>query len=205
MIKQYAFYVDSSKCSGCKTCQGACIDKNNLERGVLWRRVYEIIDGNWIKEGNAWKHQLKAYNVSLSCNHCEDPVCVKNCPTTAMYKSTSGIVLVDESKCVGCKYCEWSCPYGAPKYDEKKGVMSKCNLCIDFIEEGKQPACVASCPMRVLDFGELEEIRKKYGNISEVYPLPPEKITNPSLVIKPHKDAIETGAMKAVINNKEEV
>jgi anaerobic dimethyl sulfoxide reductase subunit B (iron-sulfur subunit) len=205
MKKQYAFYVDSSHCSGCKTCQAACIDKNNLERGMLWRRVYEVNEGEWIKKGNAWVHKVQAYNVSLSCNHCDNPLCVKNCPTNAMHKDKNGIVSVDENKCIGCRYCEWSCPYGAPKYNEAKGVMGKCNLCVDFLEEGKSPACVAACPMRVLEFGELDELRKKYGTINEVYPLPKGTVTSPSVVIKLHKDAIPADSLTALINNKEEV
>lgn len=205
MKKQYAFYVDSSNCSGCKTCQAACIDKNNLDRGVLWRRVYEINEGEWVKNGNAWVHKLLAYNVSLSCNHCEDALCVKNCPTTAMHKDKGGIVTVDENKCIGCRYCEWSCPYGAPKYNEKKGVMSKCNFCIDYLEEDKEPACVAACPMRVLEFGELKELQKKYGSQNEIYPMPVSSLTNPSIVIKPHRDAVDIKSMTAMINNKEEV
>lgn len=205
MKKQYAFYVDTSHCSGCKTCQAACIDKNDLSRGVLWRRVYEINEGEWIEKGKAWVHKISAYNVSVSCNHCEEPLCVKNCPTTAMHKDKNGIVSVDENKCIGCRYCEWSCPYGAPKYDSAKGVMSKCNLCADFLEEGKSPACVAACPMRVLDFGELKELQKKYGIVNEIYPLPQSSITGPSIVIKPHRDAIDAKSMTAVINNREEV
>lgn len=205
MKKQYAFYFDSSNCSGCKTCQAACIDKNNLERGVLWRRVYEINDGEWIKKGNAWIHNISAYNVSMSCNHCDNPVCVKNCPTTAMHKTKDGIVAVDENKCIGCRYCEWSCPYGAPKYDESKGVMSKCNFCIDFLEEGKSPACVAACPMRVLDFGEVKELQKKYNVNKTIYPLPDENITEPNFILNPHRDARERRSLKAVINNREEV
>lgn len=205
MKKQYAFYVDSRHCSGCKTCQAACIDKNNLERGVLWRRVYEINEGEWIKKGNAWEHKIAAYNVSLSCNHCDNALCVKNCPTTAMHKDKNGIVSVDENKCIGCRYCEWSCPYGAPKYNDAKGIMSKCNLCADFLEEGKQPACVASCPMRVLEFGELSELQKKYGKVNAVYPLPEGGVTNPSIVITPHRDSIAAGSMAGIINNKEEV
>lgn len=205
MKKQYAFYIDSRHCSGCKTCQAACIDKNNLDRGVLWRRIYEINDGDWIQQGNAWIPKVFAYNISMSCNHCEDPACVKNCPTAAMHKTKDGIVLVDEKKCVGCKYCEWSCPYGAPKYDEKKGVMSKCNLCIDYLEENKAPACVAACPMRVLEFGELKELQKKYGSQKDIYPMPKSSITTPSLVINPHKDAVDMQNMTAMINNREEV
>ena len=205
MKKQYTFYFDSSRCSGCKTCQVACKDKNNLEVGRLWRRVYEVNMGSWGKHGNAWVNNISAYNVSVSCNHCEDPVCVNVCPTSAMYKSKDGLVLVDESKCMGCRLCEWACPYGAPQYDAENGVMSKCNFCADYLEEGKSPACVASCPMRVLDFGELKEMQKKYGNISEVYPLPSAGITKPNFVITPHKNSVEPESKIAAVNNKEEV
>lgn len=83
--------------------------------------------------------------------------------------------------------------------------MSKCNLCIDFLEEDKLPACVASCPMRVLEFGELKELQKKYGLHNEIYPLPKSDITNPSLVINPHKDSTDFKNMTAAINNREEV
>lgn len=205
MKKQYAFYYDSSRCSGCKTCQVACKDKHNLEVGVLWRRVYEVTSGEWVKSGNAWINDVHAYNMSVSCNHCEDPICVKNCPTTAMHKRKDGIVLVDEKKCIGCRYCEWACPYGAPQYDEKKGVMSKCSFCSDYLEDGKPPACVSACPMRVLDFGELSDLQKKYGKHNDVYPLPSSDITKPSVVINPHKDASSSGSDIAKVNNKEEV
>ncbi|MGE5679304.1 MAG: DMSO/selenate family reductase complex B subunit [Bacillota bacterium] len=205
MKKQYAFFYDSSNCSGCKACQAACKDKNNLEVGVLWRRVYEVNSGGWTKRGDAWINEVKAYNISVSCNHCEDPLCVKNCPTNAMHKRKDGVVLVDEKKCIGCRYCEWACPYGAPQYDEKIGVMSKCTMCEDYIEEEKSPACVAACPMRALDFGEKKEIQKKYGTESEFYPLPSSDMTKPSVVIKAHKDASSTDDSNAWINNKEEV
>lgn len=203
--KQYAFYYDSSRCSGCKTCQVACKDKNNLDSGILWRRVYEVNFGEWTKRGNAWLCSVKAYNMSISCNHCEDPICVKSCPTKAMYKGEDGIVLIDEKRCIGCRYCEWACPYGAPQYNKSKGIMSKCTLCFDYIEEGKLPVCVSSCPMRALDFGEQNEIREKYGADCEVYPLPQAEITKPSITITPHKDAATTGSKDAYINNKEEV
>ena len=77
MSEQYAFYFDSSSCSGCKTCQVACKDKNDLSPGVLWRRVYEITGGDWEKVGETWIPDLKSYHLSMSCNHCEDHICLK--------------------------------------------------------------------------------------------------------------------------------
>lgn len=205
MKKQYAFYLDSSKCSGCKTCQIACKDKNNLELGVLWRRVYEIGSGGWKKNGGAWNHEVKAYNLSISCNHCEKPVCVEVCPTKAMHKNKNGIVTIDAKKCIGCQYCLWACPYGAPQYDESKGIMSKCDFCADYLEDGKNPSCVDACPMRVIDFGELKDLKRKYGGVEELYPMPEAHHTKPAIVIKPHNDSIESGDSLARIINKEEI
>jgi Fe-S-cluster-containing dehydrogenase component len=122
-----------------------------------------------------------------------------------MYKREDGIVLIDEKRCIGCRYCEWACPYGAPQYNKSKGIMSKCTLCYDYIEEGILPVCVSSCPMRALDFGDQNEIREKYGTDCEVYPLPNAGLTKPSITITPHKDATATGSKDAYINNKEEV
>ena len=79
------------------------------------------------------------------------------------YKREDGIVLIDEKKCIGCKYCAWVCPYGAPQFREDLGVMTKCNLCFDYIDEGKNPSCVDACPTRSFDVGDYEDLVKKYG------------------------------------------
>ena len=97
-----------------------------------------------------------------SCLHCEEPACVTVCPTGASYKrAEDGIVLVDESLCIGCKLCSWACPYGAREFDADEGVMKKCTLCIDRIyndhlpEEDRLPACVMVCPVNARHFGDL--------------------------------------------------
>ncbi|NCP16392.1 dimethyl sulfoxide reductase subunit B, partial [bacterium] len=99
----YAFYFDSQFCTGCKACQIACKDKNNLPPGVLWRRVYEISGGGWERQGEAWTTDVFAYNLTLACNHCEHPVCAGVCPTQAYSKREDGLVLLDASKCLGCQ------------------------------------------------------------------------------------------------------
>ncbi len=118
--QQPAFFVDMTLCTGCKACMIACKDKHDLDVSVNWRRVVEYSGGNWIKEGDCFRQDIFCYYLSLSCNHCQDPICVNSCPTTAMHKDSEGIVSVDESKCVGCGYCQWACPYGAPQLNEVK-------------------------------------------------------------------------------------
>ncbi len=204
-MKRLAFYFDSRNCSGCKTCQIACKDKNNLAMGSLWRKVYEVSGGEWIQKDKAWEPNIYAYNVSLSCNHCEDPICLKNCPTAAIVKRPDGIVTIDQDKCIGCKYCAWVCPYGAPQFDEEKGVMGKCDMCADYIDQGKNPTCVDSCPTRSLDFGEYEELSEKYKDVGNIYPLPDPEITKPSILIKPHKDAQMAKEMNPEVVNMEEI
>ena len=204
MSKQFAFYFDSSACSGCKTCQVACKDKNDLPKGVRWRRVYEITGGNWKKDGNAWISEVNSYHLSMSCNHCEDPICLKSCPTVAIVKREDGIVIIDPERCMGCRYCEWACPYDAVQYNEQTGQMTKCDLCFDYLEEGQPPSCVASCPMRVLDFGEKEELKQKYEKEEHIFPMPDSKICKPAFLIKGHKDAKQEN-YELKITNREEV
>jgi anaerobic dimethyl sulfoxide reductase subunit B (iron-sulfur subunit) len=203
--KQLAFYFDSSACSGCKACVAACKDKHGLEVGRLWRRVYEVVGGDWLSEDDAWVSNVFAYNLSVSCNHCQEPICMEVCPTKAIYKRDDGIVLINEDVCVGCGYCRWACPYNAPKLDPERGVMTKCTFCEDELVLGRDPACVSACPMRVLDYGELDELKEKYGAVRGVYPLPDESITEPALIMTPHKDACQPGSPEAVIGNKEEL
>jgi DMSO reductase iron-sulfur subunit len=194
-MTQLAFYFDSSACSGCKACQAACKDKHHLPVGLLWRRVYEVTGGGWTRSGEAWTSDVFAYNLSLSCNHCEQPICVEVCPTQAMHRRDDGIVLVDQAKCVGCRYCSWACPYDAPQYDRAHGHMTKCDFCADNLAVGLPPACVAACPLRVLDVREGQDLS------ASVRPLPIEALTQPALIIKPHQAAQREG----VLGNAEEL
>ncbi len=204
MTKQYAFHFNSELCTGCKACQIACKDKWDLEVGVTWRRVAEYGGGEWtINPDGTYNQSVVGYYVSVACNHCENPLCVEACPTQAMHKRDDGIVMVDPELCIGCRYCEWNCPYSAPQFDEARGIMTKCNFCYDAIDAGGAPACVEACPSRALEFGEREELEAKYGTQHEVAPLPSSSITNPSLIITPHRNAAPVGAGE--LANPEEV
>lgn len=202
---RYAFYFDSTSCSGCKACQIACKDKHNLEIGRIWRRVFEITGGSWIAHENSWQSNVFSYNVSISCNHCDRPICMEVCPTSAISKRSDGIVLIDQTNCVGCGYCQWACPYNAPQLDPASRKMTKCTLCFDYLDAGKPPACVAACPLRVLDFGEYTELREKYKTVEGIFPLPEHSLTEPSLIISPHKDSHRAYQEPAQISNLEEI
>jgi anaerobic dimethyl sulfoxide reductase subunit B (iron-sulfur subunit) len=198
----YAVHFDASACAGCKACQAACKDHNGLEGGLLWRRVYEIAGGGWEREGGAWRQDVFGYFLSLSCNHCERPICAEVCPAGAYEKRADGAVILDSRKCVGCRYCEWACPYGAPRYDERNGWMTKCTLCADRLDEGLQPSCVCACPMRALDFGPREELERRYGE-AECFPLPEARLTRPLLRVTPHAEAGRARPAGRVVNGEE--
>ena len=132
-MKRYGFYLDTSACTGCKACQIACKDKNNLPLGVLWRMVVAVEGGEWLPRGAAWMTNVFSYFVSSACNHCEAPICVEVCPTQAMQQRADGIVSIDPQRCMGCRYCEMACPYKAPRFDSVQGVMTKCNFCYDLL------------------------------------------------------------------------
>ena len=202
---RYAFAFDASACTGCKACQVACKDKNALPTGVLWRRVYEVSGGDWQRSGAAWTNTVFAYNVSVSCNHCADPVCVGVCPTGAYGVREDGIVYQHSERCLGCQYCVWACPYGAPQYSAALGRTTKCDFCVDLIDEGLPPACVAACPMRALDTVETPrgaETQRRAEAPRVPYPLP-ETAARPSVVIKPHSAMFNT--LPKSVSNYEEV
>lgn len=187
-VRQWAFYVDSDACSGCKTCQVACKDKNNLAPGVHWRKVTEVTGGAWENRGGLWVSTVAAYHLSTSCHHCQNPPCVPACTTEAVWKQDDGVVFIDGSRCIRCGQCAAACPYGAIRPDPD-GVMTKCDFCADELDAGLPPICVAACPNRALDFGDLDDLRKKYGEGTTVFPLPDPGETRPALIVKPHRDS----------------
>ncbi len=203
----HAFSFDARYCSGCKACQAACKDKNNLPTDVLWRRVYEVTGGDWQQKGDTWNHNIFAYNLSMACNHCIHPKCAGVCPTKAYTVREDGIVILDSTKCVGCGYCAWACPYAAPQYDAESGYMSKCNFCFDDLDQGLPPACVAACPLRVLGHEEMDSTARGiplWDTSPDLhpYPLPGFSHTQPRLAVTPHPGMNRSEA-KAVANAEE--
>ena len=141
-MKQLGFYIDAAKCTGCKTCVVACKDAHDLPVGMNLRKVIEYAGGDWRQDRmtGAWHQDVFAYYLSIACNHCEDPACVKVCPTKAHFKrKEDGLVVIDREKCIGCGACAAACPYGAPQLDVKAKKMLKCDGCLDRLEKGLAP------------------------------------------------------------------
>ena len=116
-MEQYGFFVNTDICTGCKACMTSYFDRNNLEVPQKFRKVYEFGGGAWeAAEDGSFTSTAFTYYTSMTCNHCDNPACVENCPTGAMKKDPeTGIVNNDKSVCIGCMTCEKSCPKQADR------------------------------------------------------------------------------------------
>ncbi len=191
---QMGFYFDQTRCTGCFTCIVACKDWHDVPAGpAAWRRVTTIEKGTY--------PELFVAHLATSCYHCVNPACVPACPVGAITKRESdGVVLVDSETCLGhdnCDMCLQSCRYAAPQFGaEKNAKMQKCNFCIDRLAEGKQPICVGACPMRALDSGPIDELKKKYGNAVDAEGFAADPSLCPSTIFKPKWDTKKLVVMR---------
>ncbi|MBA1333450.1 aspartate carbamoyltransferase [Candidatus Endoriftia persephone str. Guaymas] len=173
--KQHGFYFNADNCIACHACEAACSEKNDNPAHIAFRSVGFVEGGTY--------PAYQRLNISMACNHCDDPVCLKGCPTRAYTKFAEyGAVLQDPDICFGCGYCTWVCPYNAPQLDPVKGRVSKCNMCVDRLEVGLKPACVAACLGKALDFGVIENIPEGRDQAkSEIPGFPRTDITHPNI------------------------
>ena len=150
-IKKYGFVIDVSRCIDCRACLVACSVENNVpqENTRIW--VHDLqVQGEFPN----LSHTVVPYN----CMHCEHPPCTEVCVSRATYKDPqTGLVLVDQDACIGCGFCVDACPYGARYLDKQRGVVDKCNGCIQRVNIGLQPACVATCVGGSRMFGDLND------------------------------------------------
>ncbi|WP_338598205.1 4Fe-4S dicluster domain-containing protein [Sulfolobus tengchongensis] len=163
MERKLGFIFDHDKCIICNACVDAC---NKAYGNLNWRSLIVMPYGE------------SKTALSIACNHCDNPTCMKVCPANAIEKNDMGIVRIREDKCIGCGFCTWACPYEALKFNDM-GIMTKCNFCYDRLVGGKGiPYCVEACPTGALSFGWIEK-----GEANVDY-LPPSDITKPRIVIK---------------------
>jgi tetrathionate reductase subunit B len=157
-IKKYGFVIDVSRCIDCRSCLVACSVENKVPQDNTRIWVHDLqVQG----EFPSLSHTLVPYN----CMHCEHPPCTQVCVSQATYKdSQTGLVLVDQDACIGCGYCVAACPYGARYLDKQRGVVDKCNGCIQRLNIGLPPACVATCVGGSRMFGDLNDPESDVSN-----------------------------------------
>ena len=194
--KKLGLVIDLDTCVGCQACVTACKGWNDQGQGLSDQEAYGA------NPSGTFLNRVHSYQVAVpdapaqivtfprSCLHCENAPCVTVCPTGASYKrAEDGIVLVNPDSCIGCGLCAWACPYGARELDADQGVMKKCTLCVDRIEnenlpeEDRIPACVRTCPTNARHFGDFSD---PDSNVSKLvaerggYDLMPDMGTKPT-------------------------
>jgi len=170
--KQLGFVIDLNKCVGCQACEIACKQENGVAAGIRWRQVRTVNREHY--------PTAPIYHFSLACNHCAEPACRQVCPVGAYTKRPAdGIVRHNRDKCIGCRYCTWACPYGAPQYNPATRKAEKCELCFQRIDAGLEPACVQACPTGVLQLADLSAAAELPP--AETVPGLPASATRPSL------------------------
>jgi len=185
---QFGYALDLSRCIGCRRCVYGCVEENNQSRDpqVHWIRVLEMDKERGVDFAHANPYydaeevpQPGHFYVPMACQQCENPPCVKSCPTGATWREEDGIVVVDYEWCIGCRCCLAACPYGARKFNwaepevpaeelnpdmhclgnrpRGKGVVEKCTFCVQRVREGRYPKCVEVCPVGARKFGDLND------------------------------------------------
>jgi Fe-S-cluster-containing dehydrogenase component len=166
--RKFVMVVDLAKCKNARKCVDACQEGHLLPKDHEWIKLYLLQDDK----------NLAKYWFPRPCFHCDKPMCVSVCPVGATYKRQDGIVLIDNQRCIGCKFCMTGCPYSARVFNWKdpevtvpeghiydpetnipavEGTVGKCVFCADNLRKGILPRCVTACPMGVIYFGDLLE------------------------------------------------
>ena len=123
-----AIITDLNRCVGCLACSVACKAVNNVPIGSYWNKVVRV-GPNPIPGGSGQYPDVYMYFLPISCQHCENPECVKVCPTEASHVAEDGSIQIDKEKCIGCQFCVMACPYGVRYLNEEEKVVEKCTLC----------------------------------------------------------------------------
>lgn len=206
-MPRYGFVIDLKRCYGCYACEMNCKAERLTPPGVAWARVLKGERGKY--------PAVIRQSLPVLCMQCEEPECAKVCPTKATVKRDDGIVIVHEDQCVGCKYCAVACPYGARHFVEKwtsyfpgdqplspldeygkkqwvekfgEGSATKCDFCIDRVEQGKKPACIDGCPAHARYFGDLNDPDSEINHLIQSergFTLAPEFGTDPRVFYLP--------------------
>lgn len=160
--------IDTTKCIGCKACQVACMEWNDLRDEIgtnvgVYDNPADLTDQSWtvmrFAEHEDEQGDLEWLIRKDGCMHCEDPGCLKACPAPgAIVQYNNGIVDFHEENCIGCGYCITGCPFDVPRISKKDNKAYKCTLCSDRVAVGQEPACVKTCPTGAIVFGTKEDM-----------------------------------------------
>lgn len=163
MAVRMGFVMITSRCIDCDACMVACRSANEVPLGHT---------RNWVKSSGVQGQfpQVAERFQPGNCMHCAEPPCVAVCPTGASYKRSDGIVLVENAKCIGCKYCLTACPYDARFLNSETGKADKCTLCWQRLEQGLAPACVQTCLGRARQAGDLNDPGSVVAQLLARYP-----------------------------------
>lgn len=202
--KRLAMVIDTRRCMACNSCTVACKIENNLPNNTWWNRVMTV-GGENLDSPEGTYPSLKMMNITVACQHCDNPACVKVCPVGATYQDPeTGVVRQDYDKCIGCRMCMAACPYTGvrsfnweePQYHldfavgdadvspHQKHTVEKCTFCWHRLAKGVQPACVEVCPARARHFGDLNDPESEVSKLirnREYMQLLPERDTHPSV------------------------
>jgi dimethyl sulfoxide reductase iron-sulfur subunit len=210
-MTRWGMVIDLERCVGCNACTLACKIENGTPPDVYYTRVYTEEAGTY--------PDVQTTFVPALCNHCEDAPCVKVCPTGASYRREDGIVLIDQEKCIGCRFCMMACPYNERFYIRKgaleggyfgertdfedakwsffqEGTVHKCTFCAHRVDQGLEPACVVTCPTDARVFGDLEDEESLVSTLIRErggHTAKPEARTKPSVYYLERK-GVSTGA-----------
>lgn len=196
--KKNGMVIDVGACIGCRRCQYGCKAENNIPDSISppWIEVFQLeeetVTGSpsleELKTGSTTSYtnspEEGKWYLPIQCNHCDNPPCVKVCPTGATYKDKDGYVLMDYDRCVGCRFCVVSCPYSnrrfnwvTPKLDKDQindkvpvrpvGVAEKCTFCVHRTRDGKLPRCVLVCPVQARHFGDFNDPDSEVSRLVE--------------------------------------
>ena len=174
--RSYGFFTDTSVCIGCKACEVACKEWNNLPADNIGL-TGESFDNTGALSANTWRHvsfiegdvrqngkppgQGGWLMMSDVCKHCHNPPCLEACPTGALFKTEFDTVVVQQDICNGCGYCIPACPFGVVALNPHDGKAHKCTLCYDRLKGGLEPACAKACPTESIQFGELSVLQER--------------------------------------------
>ena len=158
---QKNIFVDLEYCFGCRACEVACKQENDIPVGIKWMNVVKV-------GPRMVGDKLRMDFVPMRCKHCAKAPCIDACPEKAITKRSDGIVLINSELCNGCMSCAEACPFGVIQLNDKTQVAEKCTLCVHLVDAGLEPACVHTCPSKCLYFGDINElVRIRQARLAE--------------------------------------